>query len=144
MLLVVSGGIEFREQPGQLFDALSLTPTAHDGASAQPPKVKSKWRGRPVHVWITWARGATASLDTIDGWSLSADNCHLAADDCHLAADDCHLACCGPLGSWLQLLGLLLLLLDLGFQRVAKRLGPCAVEGEFRLVLLFGFSHLGS
>ena len=99
MLLLVSGGIAFREQPGQLFDALSLTPTAHDGASAQPPKVKSKWRGRPVHVWITWARGATASLDTIDGWSLSAD-------DCHLAADDCHLASCGLLGSWLELLGL--------------------------------------
>ena len=48
------------------------------------------------------------------------------------------------MGSWLQLLGLLLLLLDLGLQKVAKRLGPCAVEGEFGLVLLLGFSHLGS
>ena len=45
----------------------------------------------------------------------------------------------------LQLLGLLLLLLDLGLQRVAEGLGPCAVEGEFRLVLLLlGFSHLDS
>ena len=45
----------------------------------------------------------------------------------------------------LQLLGLLLLLLDLGLQRIAEGLGPCAVEGEFRLVLLLlGFSHLGS
>ena len=51
-LLVVSGGIEFREQPGQQFDALPLMPTAHDGASAQPPKVKSKW-----------ARSSCSSLD---------------------------------------------------------------------------------
>ena len=29
-------------------------------------------------------------------------------------------------------------------EKVAKRLGPCAVEGEFGLVLLLGFSHLGS
>ena len=45
----------------------------------------------------------------------------------------------------LQLLGLLLLLLDLGLQRVAEGLGPCAIEGEFKLVhLLLGFSHLDS
>ena len=45
----------------------------------------------------------------------------------------------------LQLLGLLLLLLDLGLQRVAEGLGPCAVEGEFRLMLLLlCFSHLDS
>ena len=45
----------------------------------------------------------------------------------------------------LQLLGLLLLLLDLGLQRVAEGLGPCAIEGEFGLVLLLhGFSHLDS
>ena len=45
----------------------------------------------------------------------------------------------------LQLLVLLLLLLDLGLQRVAEGLGPCAVEVEFRLVLLLlGFSHLDS
>ena len=37
------------------------------------------------------------------------------------------------------------LLLDLGLQRVAEGLGPCAIEGEFRLVLLpLGFSHLDS
>ena len=45
----------------------------------------------------------------------------------------------------LQLLGLLLLLLDLGLQRIAEGLGPCAIEGEFRLVLLLlGLSHLDS
>ena len=41
----------------------------------------------------------------------------------------------------LQLLDLLLLLLDLGLQRVAEGLGPCATEGEYGLVLLLlGFS----
>ena len=34
---------------------------------------------------------------------------------------------------------------DLGLQRIAKGLGPCTVEGEFRLVLLLlGFSPLAT
>ena len=45
----------------------------------------------------------------------------------------------------LQLLGLLLLLLDLGLQGVAEGLRLGAVGGESGLVLLLpGFSHLGS
>ena len=45
----------------------------------------------------------------------------------------------------LQLLGLLLLVLDLGLQRMSKGLRPCAVEGEFGLVLLLlGSGHLGN
>ena len=39
-------------------------------------------------------------------------------------------------GLSLQLLGLLLLLLDLRLQRVSKGLGPCALEGESRTVLI--------